>query len=65
MKTFSTGSNPEDADDENVDVSSLENQGQFVLKFGFATGGIHSNITAEEAASIRRSLSRPWWRLGF
>jgi hypothetical protein len=65
MKTLLTGSNPEDADDENIDGSSLENQGQFVLKFGFATGGIHSNITSKQAAAIRRSRSCPWWRLGF
>jgi hypothetical protein len=33
MKTFSTGSGFEDADDENVDASSLENQGQPVIPF--------------------------------
>jgi hypothetical protein len=58
MKTFSTGSNPEDADDDNTDGSPPENKGQSVIKFGDVIGGIHSNITAEEAAAIRCSRSR-------
>jgi hypothetical protein len=62
MKTSSTGSGFEDADDENTDASPLENQGQFVLKFGYVNGGLHHDIASKQAALIRRSFSRPCWR---
>ena len=52
MKTFSTGSNPEDDDDEDIDDAFPKNQRQFVIKPGFVIGGFHSNITAEKVASI-------------
>jgi hypothetical protein len=55
MKTFSTGSNSEDADNENVDASSLENQGQPVIPFKLHFFFHRSNSTQRiEAANNLR-----------
>ena len=52
MKTFATGSNPEDDDDEDIGDALPKNQKQPVIKLGFVIGGLHSNITNEQVASI-------------